>query len=182
MTPGYRKRKLSFMKRTTAAATQAALALNAARTRKLIPARRSEIASNAARALWAKRKRQVSTAKPLNISTAEALGCNPVMHKEQPFEGGEIFVSYECGCEDLAHISNSNSFGRSIANYDKEWLEAGPLIEKYRLFVRCYYGDVWCASPGPGAPLPGGSDTCDGPTPLIAVCRLLIELGRDGKL
>jgi hypothetical protein len=78
-----------------------------------------------------------------------------------------------------------------VPEYDTEWFETGPLIEKYgmqihpSLLTGGWYAwenlasrpDSWSSKP-PDPPLLSGH----GDTPLIAVCNLILNLKEAGKL
>lgn len=62
-----------------------------------------------------------------------------------------------------------------LARYDTDWGATGPLIEKYKIDVFAPWGGAeWEAS----SEFHGKPDG-EGPTPLIAVCRLILKL--EGK-
>lgn len=112
----------------------------------------------------------MSEDKPLHVRVAEALGwtyCG---------EG-------ECGCEGEPPAWHPRAdFPRrldqhiGIDHYDTDWLPTGPLIEKYGIcyFLNCGVWHAYTAS--------DGGECGDGSTPLIAVCNLILELKKVGKL
>jgi hypothetical protein len=115
------------------------------------------------------------TEKPLHVQVAEALGCNP--QRYDPV-GGPKGTGWACGCKG----NNWSAHGDRITlfRYDTDWAATGPLIEKFGVWVRSLDGVVakWDAFRNDDLPSPRGT----GPTPLIAVCNLILELAKAGKL
>jgi hypothetical protein len=114
------------------------------------------------------------TEKPLHVRVAEALG-EPCSY------------SAAIGCwvytrtRERDHAVLLGHTGCPVPRYDTDREVTGPLIEKYGIFLRQHYPTrIWFASPS--NPKPGGADTEDGPTPLIAVCNLILALKAAGKL
>lgn len=116
--------------------------------------------------------------KPLHVRVAEALGWTDIrpcgniaapwasFHKGHP--PGYLPIIGESG-----HVL--------ISRYDIEWSATGPLIEKYKIdlwFLRSLFGnpDEWRASNYLA------EHAGVGPTPLIAICELLLKLAEAGKL
>jgi hypothetical protein len=112
--------------------------------------------------------------KPLHVKVAEALGCKP--HEDDGYEPHHWY----CTCEMLDHTENGDTTSiPQVLPYDTDWSATGPLIEKYGLRLWDYSDDEearWTAA-AKGSLIHGV-----GPTPLIAVCHLLIALGEAGKL
>ena len=112
--------------------------------------------------------------KPLHVQVAEALGC-PTAWDEY------------CRCPGLEHSGEEHP--PRLARFDTDWSATGPLIEKYEISV-----GPGATEAGPWAAISGvfvdggGWDGLDfdyrgkGPTPLIAVCHLLLALKKAGKL
>lgn len=110
--------------------------------------------------------------KPLHVRVAEALG----WFDFQPSANGFWPLEWR-GHPSRPIIGEPH---KKIPRFDTDWSATGPLIERFGIFLRRYYGDRWFASPG--QPLPGGADTVDAATPLEAVCNLILALHAAGKL
>lgn len=121
------------------------------------------------------RKEEGVTEKPLHVQVAEALGCKPV-------EG------LWCDCSNGWSRPHGQAPG-SIYRYDADWRATGPLIEKYEMVLEgdargrrpedrwlAWY-DFSCDNDGEHSGTRGY-----GPTPLIAVCNLILKLKEAGKL
>ena len=126
----------------------------------------------------------MSEEKPLHVRVAEALGCKP-WHGTTG--GGDW---YECRCA-TTHgeypttgpqpHGQHYSTGFLVLRYDTDWSATGPLIEGYALSVaprrlvkghkRDWQALSWRLEIAGGAV---------GPTPLIAVCNLLVALAEKG--
>jgi hypothetical protein len=109
--------------------------------------------------------------KPLHVQVAEALG----------YEVGYVGLEQRI----TKAVSPMEMVLGPVPRYDTDWAATGPLIEKYGISVRL--------SPFPtDAALPwvawaGATDVTGrlrerGPTPLIAVCNLILLLKESGKL
>jgi hypothetical protein len=131
------------------------------------------------------------TAEPLHVQVARALGCKPD-HGSASSNSDVWFCP--CGVEDyFQHTAHGEESGTSsyLARYDNDWSATGPLIELYcgevsrvRTFAVAF---VEKASEPIGEPIWRAWDKThhyagDGPTPLIAVCALLLVLADAGKL
>jgi hypothetical protein len=120
--------------------------------------------------------------KPLHVKVAEALGWTLAF--DSAYEHGWFArppanSGFRFGEEDTP---NSCYF---IPRYDLDWSATGPLIEKYGIATARYQaGADWWASRWSRAdirdPIPPVKGI--GPTPLIAVCNLLLALSAAGKL
>lgn len=120
--------------------------------------------------------------EPLHVQVALALGCKP-RHIE-PY--------WLCGCSSYAHGCDGESppyKNDSILRYDTDWSATGPLVEKYGIAL-IGEGRDWTAYHGASAfeadAAEGSAFSCDesadGPTPLVAVCHLILKLAEAGKL
>lgn len=124
-------------------------------------------------------------AKPLHVRVAEALGCAP--HQETN-------VWWRCTCGDYAHNSDGEDGGPHesgiLCDYDTDWSATGPLIERYRIAIDVYdyEENAWYARFDVGHGHDGepfvmsGAEEATGPTPLLAVCNLILALAAAGKL
>ena len=120
--------------------------------------------------------------KPLHVRVAEALGCE-VLHKPE----WDSTYPWFCGCAGAGH-DGPESAGR-IANYDTDWQDGGPLIEKYRIQLNAgliggHHSKPWYADLNHNSPVIENYEGEQeyGPTPLIAVCNLILALKEAGKL
>lgn len=124
---------------------------------------------------------------PLHVRVAEALGCKI----QAPRAGWD---EWRCGCPEKEYERPHATHGihrdcchdreglgcdhDPMARYDTDWSATGPLIEKYGIALEAN-GREWEAWTGPNEFM----DTwADGPTPLIAVCNLLLALKEAGRL
>lgn len=140
------------------------------------------------------------TDRPLHVRTAEALGWKgiedaPKIDRERSaLEGRPVVVGSEWfgrATEDCpkwgALVKAYASY--AVPRYDTDWSATGPLIERYGIELR-NDGN----SKGWEAVWPGGTDyearslfanpliEGTGPTPLVAVCNLILALKEAGKL
>jgi len=112
-------------------------------------------------------------AKPLHVKVAEALGWTDI-EATHPKEDSSV-VSGWLG------VSPDEETCAMLPRYDTDWSATGPLVEKYRMWVfpdnaaKEFYWEATC-EPGPE----GFSG--EGPTPLVAVCELVLALKEVGKL
>lgn len=127
--------------------------------------------------------------KPLHVSVAEALGCHPYLHDDYWFcdesgDGGRCRVKQEFP---FAH----DGYNGGIARYDTDWSATGPLIEKYGITLDA--PETHCDKPETHScmkwnAIPRGydhmKDQIEGSadSPLVAVCHLILALGKAGKL
>jgi hypothetical protein len=130
----------------------------------------------------------VVTDEPLHVRVAEALGCSPRLIVAYSRVHGETTPDeWACGCAGRAHSDPGNPAGAGhdceypMVYYDTSWSATGPLIEKYEIAVlppeRIAGGCLlWGARPYVGGPMEFG------PSPLIAVCNLLLALAEAGRL
>lgn len=114
--------------------------------------------------------------KPLHVRVAEALGCLVLTKADSA-------MRYRCGCDDGEHQGTTWD---AVLRYDTEWSATGPLIERYSFHVQpmppTFTAQPWGAFL---AHIDGASSVVGdgyGPTPLIAVCNLILALHEAGKL
>lgn len=115
--------------------------------------------------------------KPLHVRVAEALGCKPQEYSQISGRHG-----WACHCPG-ANRGEAHGDFVAIDRYDTDWGATGPLIEKYAIGFETDYGhhiDFWIARRS-NYPERGETEK-RGPTPLIAVCNLLLALKEAGKL
>src|SRR3972149_10154355 len=105
------------------------------------------------------------TEKPLHVQVAEALGWTEC----QPSSGVDLI--------DCVGTSPAIGPGVDVPRYDTDWSATGPLIEKYGIETKPN-GAFWQA--WVDEPAMGGAEV--GPTPLLAVCNLILALKAAGKL
>lgn len=125
----------------------------------------------------------MSDEKLLHVRVAEALGCKPVLTPARP-----AFAEYwSCSCPDQIHNADSDE-GRQywIATYDTDWSATGPLIERLHISVLDEQRSIdprqkWQASLWPHG-LANDAEERFGPTPLVAICNLILALHAAGKL
>ena len=127
--------------------------------------------------------------KPLNVLVAEALGCHliPRVHSAQSLIENPLPGSWDCGCpavEDRLYGPHGGGPGWGIYSYPQSWAATGPLIEKYRIeLTRNSRTGSWSAVQDETSPdCDEWATGSDGPTPLIAVCNLILALKDAGKL
>lgn len=109
--------------------------------------------------------------KPLNVRVAEALGCEPI--EDDGYEPHRFY----CGCDPLTHATPGEL--PRLVRYDTDWSATGPLIERYGIDLTKLLGShCWLAEGQPD----GWLDSAEGPTPLLAVCNLILALHAAGKL
>lgn len=123
--------------------------------------------------------------KPLHVQVAEALG-----HRVHFDAGLGQYQGWICGdCPEPKDGRLHQSGDRNIDAYDTDWSVTGPLIEKYRIeLMPCVEGrncsvgedhsETWEATKVIDAT---PYDTTE-PTPLKAVCKLIVLLGEKGLL
>jgi hypothetical protein len=124
--------------------------------------------------------------EPLHVQVARALGCKP----EHVHHRGAARAFWRCTCPKKLHdqegVDGAPGEGGELIYYDADWSATGPLIEKYgiclglsvKLMDPPVRGSMWCAGLW-NSPV---REVGCGETPLIAVCRLLLELKQAGKL
>lgn len=116
--------------------------------------------------------------KPLSVRVAEALGCVPRLD----LNGGD----WKCDCAGYAHSIDWIDSDCLVNSYATDWSAAGPLVEKYKIQVGPSYLGIgppapWCAATGHDDDR-DGDEWAFGPTPLIAVCELVLKLKEAGKI
>lgn len=122
--------------------------------------------------------------EPLHVQVARALGCRPEWH-----EGHDWWL---CGCNDDSHVATSEiedgeAIGPPILRaYDTDWSACGPLLERFKIettFTPHKGGpEEWTATAWLPPREPQEVKRISGPTPLIAVCNLILALHKEGKL
>lgn len=133
------------------------------------------------------------TEKPLHVRVAEALGWKNVADVTRAVGLGQSMWLGEpppgdmAGTLYVAHVDQgerSLTIGSgSVPRYDTDWSATGPLIEKYGICLTWWAerGRIvrWDASDN----IPEQSQHLEsGPTPLVAVCNLLLTLAQNGSL
>lgn len=139
------------------------------------------------------------TEKPLHVLVAEALGWTesredkdndfwfahlPISDEERERlerakkRGGDIMLPYQTGPHGPWYV---------IPRYDTDWAETGPLIEAHGINIGKHPYTLWTASTAEDFPHPDreqGASTnfMSGKHPLVAVCLLILELKKAGKL
>ena len=124
--------------------------------------------------------------KPLHVQVAEALEVKPDFR----YSPSEDFCWTYCSCgasREMGHgweESNDSAWYKehqphlelnwNCPRYDKDWAVTGPLVEKCKIYMEPHqmHWEVEVA----GGPRVGGL------TLLEAVCHLIVELGKEGKL
>lgn len=153
----------------------------------------------------------MSEETPLNVRVADALGwtayeeergeyklaiaCRP--GAREPWASSQRPTPQRYRKITCAEAKKLGFFGSGFPNYDTDWSVTGPLVEKYEIGLRedgCGYRqeERWLAEADYYGPPIDESDKeyggrwasaqSRGPTPLIAVCNLILELGKAGKL
>jgi len=140
-------------------------------------------------------------AKPLHVRVAEALGWSAFLSKHGHFivtHGEDPRGESERGTSCEYSYGNYNSYvydphtGKKlpertdwwedcphVPQFDTDWAATGPLIEKLKIDL----GPInamreWRAV----SMLPENDEYWTGPTPLIAVCNLILKLAEAGRL
>jgi hypothetical protein len=113
--------------------------------------------------------------QPLHVQVAEALGWKLIPYNELPgrfCREGATHVWATPSGEEFCARCNSEMPPR----YDLDWSATGPLIEKYGIcqYLNCGVWHSFTAS--------DGDDCGDGAAPLESLCRLILALGKAGKL
>jgi len=118
--------------------------------------------------------------KPLHIHVAEAVG----WFRVERVSGGIMLPDAVHPCRWKGQPPGPVVIGEKpvcVPRYDLEWAATGPLIERLGIDVWLDASDqhVWLARRGHfDGPCPEGG----GPTPLTAVCNLILALHAAGKL
>jgi hypothetical protein len=110
--------------------------------------------------------------KPLHVRVAEALGWTHV------YEAAVMGLFSTALASDRAWIGTppEGGAGLPVYRYDTDWSATGPLIERYGIDLTLY-PKHWTAS---GHPERGGTLSCPGDTPLLAVCELIVTAKGSG--
>jgi hypothetical protein len=110
----------------------------------------------------------MSEDKPLNIRVAEALGWRYVPSMGRWAVPGAPAIS---------------NMPTDVPRYDTDWAATGPLIEKYEITLVPNRRSVYDTPPWwvAGDAVSGG-EVVSAPTPLAAVCNLILTLHQAGKL
>ncbi len=128
----------------------------------------------------------MSEDKPLHVRVAEALGWIGLTNERAPW-----WYGYPRSGTALLDAVRDGSGRFRVPDYTTDWSATGPLIEKYRISV--FMPDEFCPDKGPWIAGIGGahgwddgavclSEDVNGPTPLLAVCQLILALHAAGKL
>ena len=133
------------------------------------------------------------TEKPLHVRVAEALGWEwfhfvdksfllpPFAHKQHEYGSWERGLCENPQWDITQWFTSKNHL--AIPRYDTDWSATGPLIERHEITCITPYPErlpnKWTARHGRPA-----EEFLEayGPTPLIAVCNLLLALKEAGKL
>ena len=119
--------------------------------------------------------------KPLHVHVAEALGWTDCRYKAggvllpDNLVLGKRWVGWPPGEVPIVGKPRPCS---PVTDYDTSWEATGPLIEKYRIDLV----EGLSSAPGHDWRAEWPEIYADGPTPLIATCRLIIALKEAGKL
>jgi hypothetical protein len=116
--------------------------------------------------------------KPLHVRVAAALGCKMSLKPHAAAAFDPTLEGYwECECP----FGEGNYFtrphgccGLGIFDYSTDWSETGPLIELYSISLAYTPERWWAVNPN--------IRSQEGPTPLIAVCNLILALKETGRL
>lgn len=124
--------------------------------------------------------------KPLHVQVAEALGwekcarTGPVQYYDRDIR----IDNREWTGVDPVVVDRS--YRRVVFRYDLDWSVTGPLIKKYQFALRRYPTDdgvgFWSASTVTPKDATVDAVVHFGPTPLLAICNLIIALAKEGKL
>jgi hypothetical protein len=129
------------------------------------------------------------TDKPLHVRVAEALGCKP--QTEGTWRIDPDVKSWACPGGVGCYLMAGQPIGHHLLRYDTNWRATGPLIERLSVMLAPGATDdgQWMAVTGFGGHHgPGwvdsviGDEKGYGPTPLVAVCHLILALHAEGKL
>jgi hypothetical protein len=102
------------------------------------------------------------TERPLHVQVAEAL-------------------SFQCWqLEDESWWTEAGNVVVPVPRYDTDWAATGPLLERFRLTLRPGYEGSWAAHDNVG--INATAFLKFGPTPLEALCSLILALHKAGKL
>lgn len=107
--------------------------------------------------------------KPLHVQVAEALG---TFHAEHDWDARD-WVNQGCRRE----CGDRNSKGVCAPHYDTDWSATGPLIERLGIDL-----ETWSEPGKPAWEAYSRTEFGGGPTPLVAVCRLILDMKAEGKL
>ena len=159
-----------------------------------------------AEAVQAGRSGDTMTEKPLHVRVAEALGWEwfhfvdksfllpPFAHKQHEYGSWERGLCENPQWDITQWFTSKNHL--AIPRYDTNWSATGLLIEKYKFCLRSPTEPPWIGSnlwEASHHEYPAGWREADGygqvketvkggPTPLIAVCNLILALKEAGKL
>lgn len=135
--------------------------------------------------MWKRRAEEIlSETKPLHVQVAEALGLPDVgWYYRESWENtrwvkGEPGTIGPTGGGGWYCIWDENEGGprRSVPRYDTDWSSTGPLIERFGITLTHDSGA------GPWIAEVPGVEWYPESTPLLAVCRCILELHASGKL
>ena len=116
---------------------------------------------------------------PLHVQVAQALGWTELTDAGSGFWDGTP-------TKEWAKSQGFDFIPRLIVvpRYDSDWSATGPLIERLKLNLQPYYDDpakAWVAFEGRMG-INGAEFLLTAPTPLTAVCNLILQLHKAGKL
>jgi hypothetical protein len=127
--------------------------------------------------------------KPLRVKVAEALGCKPV-RVDAPHWAADQSFAWRCECGDPSEWvyphgrTTQRGIQGELLHWDADWHDGGPLIQKYRLGIEEPGKDggpmLWTAYYHYREAAAAGYE--HGETPLVAVCNLLLEMAKSGRL
>lgn len=121
--------------------------------------------------------------RPLHVRVAEALGWTDAHLSGWIFDRGEGIQEDRrewCGFSPWQAQKEHRGQSQKIPRYDTSWEATGPLVEKYKITLGYELGfsegEQWLAEENDG--------NCYGidPSPLLAVCILLLKMAEAGKL
>ena len=117
--------------------------------------------------------------KPLHVQVARALGWTGL----RPSREDEIDWQFAW----WGHHADDRGDELRVPHFDTDWSATGPLIEKYKIvLLPATPNSGWTGwTVGTAARMTYDwrcEDEVEGPTPLIAVCNLILALKEAGKL
>ena len=109
--------------------------------------------------------------KPIHVRVAEALGMEEVKLGGVPGLPSTVFFD-----------ALTQYVEGQCPRFDLDWGVTGPLVERFKITLREIYGwyaysefDIICGEVE-------WDERVEGPTPLLAICELILLLGKRGKL
>lgn len=117
--------------------------------------------------------------KPLHVQVAEVMGwtsCHFAPNGNRTGWGGTDEPAW------VGTQPDSPMVNVEVPHYDTDWSATGPLIEKYAVSV-CPASKAWWSASWPGSEdINQTNFSSYGPTPLIALCNLILALHKAGGL